>query len=134
MTAKEMFEKLGYEYSYYEGFIEYVKGEPIPDRINTIYVKFTKISFNKLEKEMAIYDYNKDALCLNYIPKKSTNGCFVFTNKELQAINKQVEELGWLTDTIKIDPIIISGEQFIDNIKRINDAYPTIKKKEKNCL
>ena len=59
MRAKEMFEKLGYEYSYDDGFIEYIKGKPIPNRINTNYVKFTKISFDKLEREIFIYDYNK---------------------------------------------------------------------------
>ena len=95
MTAKEMFEKLGYEYSYDDGFIEYIKGVPVPDRIITNYVKFIKISFNLSEHHIFIYDYNKDALCLEYIPKKDTNGSFTITLEELQAINKQVEELGW---------------------------------------
>lgn len=94
-SAKEMFEELGYEYSYDDGFIEYIKGNPIPDRINTNYVKFIKISFDKLEKEIFISDYNKDSLCLEYLPKKDTNGSFHITLEELQAINKQVEELGW---------------------------------------
>ena len=95
MNAKEMFEELGYEYSYDDGFIEYIKGKPIPNRINTNYVKFTKISFNKLEREIFIYDFNKDALCLEYIPKKDTNGSFHISIAELKAINKQIEELGW---------------------------------------
>ena len=95
MTAKEMFEKLGYKYIYDDGFVEYIKGESIPDRINTNYVKFTKISFDKLEHEIFIHDYNKDALCLEYIPKQDTNGSFHITFEELQAINKQIEELEW---------------------------------------
>ena len=93
--AKEMFEDLGYEYSYDDGFIEYLKAKPIPNRIDTHYIRFIKISFDKLEKEIFIYDYNKDALCLEYLPKKDTNGSFHFKLDELQAINKQVEELGW---------------------------------------
>lgn len=95
MSAKEMFEKLGYEYSYDDGFIEYLKGRPIPDRINTIYVTFTKISFNKMDRNVFIYDYNKDSLCLDYVSKTGLNGSFTFTAEELKAINKQVEELGW---------------------------------------
>ena len=95
MTAKEMFKELGYEYSYDDGFIEYLKGEPIPNRLNTNYVRFIKISFDKLEKEIFIFDYNKDALCIEYLPKKDTNGSFHITLKELKAINQQVKELGW---------------------------------------
>ena len=95
MSAKEMFEKLGYEYSYDDGFIEYLKGSPIPDRINTVYIVFTRISFNKMDRDVFIYDFNKDALCLDYIPRKNTNGSFTFTAEEIQAINQQIKELGW---------------------------------------
>ena len=95
MKARNMFEKLGYEYSYDDGFIEYLKGRPVPDRINTRYIVFTKISFDKMDRNVFIYDFNKDALCLNYVPEKDTNGSFKFTAEEIQAINKQIEELGW---------------------------------------
>ena len=96
MSAKEMFEELGYEYSYDDGYIEYLIGTPIPDRINTNYISFKKISFNKMDRQMSVYGYQMDALCQKRIIKKNfINDVYIFSDKELKAINKQVEELGW---------------------------------------
>lgn len=70
MTAKEMFEKLGYEYeeSYDKKLIDYYK------------------KYKGLDLEIL---FNKDA-------QKFSMTYVVEVNIELlQAINKQVEELGW---------------------------------------
>lgn len=94
MTAKEMFEKLGYKYSYDDGFIEYLKGEPIPNRINTNYIKFKKVTFNKMDENICIQRYKMDSLCQEVII--DSKGSIVhLENEEIKAINKQVEELGW---------------------------------------
>ena len=47
MSAKEMFEKLGYEYNYDDGFIEYEKQEKC-EYSNKIHCR--KISFDKEEE------------------------------------------------------------------------------------
>lgn len=72
MTAKEMFEKLGYECYQIEGYILYE--EPTRDLGGlSAYIKF----------------YLEDKKWL-------TNIVGIYTHKELlQAINKQIEELGW---------------------------------------
>lgn len=72
MTAKEMFEKLGYEKEEY---------------VNQIFYKNHRqfLEFNKTSKNINIF----------------MNGCFghqgfqISDIELLQAINKQVEELGW---------------------------------------
>lgn len=75
MTAKEMFEKLGYKY--YEDDIYFLK-----------YYKTYKLShdkeikFHKADKTFTVKDDNG----INYR---------WINLKELQAINKQIEELGW---------------------------------------
>jgi hypothetical protein len=71
MTAKEMFEELGYKI--YKGFcyIEYTKEKPI----NRYQYDSYQIRFNDNDKKVSIYQ-NIDL-------------------QELKAINKQIEELGW---------------------------------------
>lgn len=95
-TAKEMFSELGYDYSMGDGFIEYLKAKPVPDRIDTKYIKFKKIEFNKMDKDILIEVYKKDALCTEFLQITTGN---IETNiinfKELQAINQQVKELKW---------------------------------------
>ena len=77
MKAKEMFEKLGYELKQGIDFLLYVlESEENPD------IQYY-IEFNTDVKIIIIDTNHKDFI--NDI-----------TLKELQAINKQVEELGWL--------------------------------------
>lgn len=75
MTAKEMFKKLGYEYKNYSGYISYQKKVN-----NTTYF----ISFDNREKDICKHQVSERFLSI--------------TLKELQAINKQIEELGWYSE------------------------------------
>lgn len=78
MAAKEMFEKLGYELNENEWDLTYTK-----DIIhNQFYTSPITINFRKFnEKTVEKYDLNG-----NVVP------IYMY---ELQAINKQIEELGW---------------------------------------
>lgn len=92
MTAKEMFEELGYEFN------DYSNKNNKNDRLYAIYVyeirQFLKYRRQVLYKEIAFFpnlkkvevyvndDFNKDEDCL-------------WSIEELQAINKQIEELQW---------------------------------------
>ena len=74
MTAREMFEKLGYKIDKQKDYIVYWK----PLKLNReLQIEFN-FKFNTIEKR-----------------KVSDMKCEVITFRELQAINKQVEELGW---------------------------------------
>ena len=74
MNAKEMFEKLGYKQTdNLPTYIEYLK------QGNT---KITEITFDIEEKRIIKQDFN-------------TGFAYYIKYDELQAINKQVEELGW---------------------------------------
>ena len=75
MTAEEMFKKLGYERPYYEKdhTIHYTK--LLYESEEGYYKKFNSITFWKRNKIITLDGY--------------------FNIEELQAINKQVEELGW---------------------------------------
>lgn len=83
MTAKEMFEKLGFKREKNEGDIYYYKGN---SRFKKEY-----IAFRKIEKTICLYNYytphGNDIENIQFY----TNGFELF-----KAINKQVEELGWL--------------------------------------
>lgn len=73
MTAKEMFEKLGREqtiteYDYYKSDIDYLDKK----------TKQTNIFFDLEDKKIGFINIYK------------------ITIQELKAINKQIEELGWL--------------------------------------
>lgn len=92
MNAKKMFENLGYEYYEDDGFSCYLKAINIPSKLNCEYIRFKKISFNRLDREMSIHEYKKDDLCLEIIENSTIN---FLSFKELQAINKQIQELGW---------------------------------------
>lgn len=76
MSAKEMFEKLGYEYieNYFENELDEIyyqrEGKYAP-----------KIQFNLNHKCIRVY--------------REVNKSSYFDVKLLQAINKQIEELGW---------------------------------------
>lgn len=77
MSAKKMFEKLGYEYTEDNYFIFYQENTNKP-------VQY-KIQFCKFEE------------CVELIPQiDGKNHYFTRLNKKLlKAINKQIEELGW---------------------------------------
>lgn len=77
MSAKEMFEKLGYEHYEDENFVDY-------QEVNDKSVRY-HISFCKFEK------------CIELMPKidGKTHYFTRLDRKLLQAINKQIEELGW---------------------------------------
>jgi len=74
MSAKEMFKELGYEYEDKEliDIIEITK--------DTFYLRI-----DSDKRKIVVEEYDKDTLCeISY--------------DLLQAINKQIEELGWLDD------------------------------------
>lgn len=75
-TAKEMFEELGYEYYEDDGFECYKKKK-------RKLIEPDYISFNRLEKEIFVSNDSKNG-----------NGVTIDV-KLLQAINKQIEDLGW---------------------------------------
>lgn len=81
MTAKEMFEELGYEL--YDETDIYISYRKFPDTIvdNKTY---QEIFFNTQSMFFVISEYKHGELEEKFI-----------ITKELQAINKQVEELGW---------------------------------------
>lgn len=75
MTAKEMFEELGYEY--------------FNNGLRITYQEFIKseckvIEFDLKKKTMLLADDSEEVVILN--------------SKEIQAINKQIEELRWNND------------------------------------
>ena len=75
MSAKEMFEELGYEIPYWQKdhTIQYLKH----------------------------YDFNDETMHISIVFYKRPKEVYIeglITIKELEAINKQVEELGWLGD------------------------------------
>lgn len=75
MTAKEMFEQLGYKLT----------------KENSLYIYYQKDTGNtiRIDKDSkSIEKYVEDIY-------QNRNSYGYITYKELQAINKQVEELGW---------------------------------------
>lgn len=78
MTAKAMFEKLGYKDTSkeYHNLIRYVKQEKIGESIICIELGSNEVQFARY--------WDTEGY-----------GTFHCTKEELQAINKQVEELGW---------------------------------------
>lgn len=75
MTAKEMFEKLGYE----------------QDLNNNFYIGYYK----KINNKQRMFTFMRQFKYFTFID--NDNSC-VIDLKELQAINKQIEELGWLDE------------------------------------
>lgn len=80
MTAKEMFEELGYEFD-----------DSLIDEINYFSKKFISdtfvINFNLREQTLECF--------IEYDSPFTPNRPYSLSIKELKAINKQVEELGW---------------------------------------
>ena len=82
MNAKEMFEKLGYKLEYdYEEIKKYKKTIRNGHKID--FIKY--IAFYKSK----VFCYTESKNKIDYYAEG-------FDIQELQAINKQVEELGWL--------------------------------------
>lgn len=75
MTAKEMFEKLNYFQSSEEGEEELV--------------------YNLHSKDIEDYRYISFHNIFRYIEMDDWTSNFQLSMQELQAINKQIEELGW---------------------------------------
>lgn len=99
MNAKEMFESLGYKYS--RNYIKYYGDEVIE------YYKTEGVKFVFLMKEHEFYgEYYEE-------PKH-------ITVNELQAINKQCQELGWLDEKTEIkearNPELTNFEYYKDEI------------------
>lgn len=75
MTAKEMFEKLGYKY-----------------------IRLSENSVQVENNDKLIYQfYPFENEIIFYVVNANKND-ISFTSKELQAINQQCKELGWLED------------------------------------
>lgn len=92
MNSKEMLKELGYEYYGDDGFDEFLKATHIPDRINTEYIDFKNISFDRLNQEVSIYKYRKDALCQEFLETGSDMKINTLSLEEVKAINKYYEE------------------------------------------
>ena len=92
MSAKEMFEDLGYEFNDYSD--EKNKG----DDLYAIYVyeirQFLKYSPQVLYKEVAFFPNLKKVEIYVNDDFNGVENC-LWSIEELQAINKQIEELGW---------------------------------------
>ena len=92
MNSKEMFRELGYEYYEDDGFDEFLKATNVPDKINTEYIDFKNISFDRLNQEVSIYKYRKDALCQEFLEDGSNMKINTLSLEEVKAINKYYEE------------------------------------------
>ncbi len=93
MTAKEMFEELGYEFN------DYSNKNNKNDDLYAIYVyeirQFLNHSPQVLYKEIAFFPNLKKVEVYANDDFNGTESC-LWTIEEIQAINKQIEELGWL--------------------------------------
>lgn len=88
-------EELGFEYYEDDGFSEFLKGEPKPDRFNTYYIKYKQITFDRAEQEIDIKSYKKTADCTELLDKDHDIDYVSLNRKEMHAIFKIYEELGW---------------------------------------
>ena len=87
MTAQEMFKKLNYEcLEDHDNYIEY-----ITKWIDWYGKGVCEIVFDYNIKQIEIYCY----IDRKEVNKENKNIDIVLSVEELQAINKQVEELGW---------------------------------------
>lgn len=96
-SAKELFEKLGYEYYEDDGFNCYKK-----EKRKLIEPDY--ISFNRLEREVFMSRVSKHS-----------DGVIV-DMKLLQAINQQINELGWNDTTINLD-VKLDGKKVMEAIR-----------------
>lgn len=78
-SARDLFEELGYEY-------DFIQNKNSEDTI-TYHKDNLHIQFNLISKLVV---FQNDTSCMFY-----NSAVFMVNNNLLQAINKQVEELGW---------------------------------------
>jgi hypothetical protein len=88
-------EKLGFEYYEDDGFSEFLKAENVPNKLNTEYIKFKKISFYRLEREINISSYKKSADCTELLEKEHNIDFVSLNSEEIKALFKILDELGW---------------------------------------
>lgn len=90
MTAKELFESLGYEQKLYDADIQYVQMAE-PSEMKRIGMVTTKcIEFYMAHKEILVsisYEHRDGSV--------SKSDCGILSLEELTAIQKQVSELSW---------------------------------------
>lgn len=79
MSAKEMFEELGYELRSHKNIIRYVNKQYVSD--------WNYIDFNLKEKTIYAHIMSDSPF--------TPDSPLELNLKEIQAINKQIEELGW---------------------------------------
>ena len=101
-SARELFKELGYEYYEDDGFNCYKKEKR--ELIEPDY-----ISFDRLEREVFMSRVSKHS-----------DGVIV-DMKLLQAINKQVNELGWNDTTVKCD-VKLDGKKVMEAMRGGNNA------------
>ena len=116
-SAKEMFEELGYKQLYKnKHYMFYVK-----DLIDT----------PEYEKDSIHLEFNFISETINKT-YGDDNSVSDITLEELQAINKQVEELGWNDTTVNID-VKLDGKKLMEAMKcpqMLNDEIITFDKIE----
>lgn len=84
MTAKEIFKKMGYSYSY-DGFtIQYQKEEGFGFRSHVLFTD---------NKKVHVYYYEPD-----FVPERDFAFPRSIDMELLEAINEQVKELGWTNE------------------------------------
>lgn len=92
MSAKEMFEELGYEFN------DYSNENNKEDKLYAVYVyeirQFLKYSSQVLYKEVAFFPNLKKVEIYINDDFNGLEDC-LWSIEELKAINKQIEELGW---------------------------------------
>lgn len=71
-----------------------MKAQCIQDRLNTEYINFKKYTFEL--NGFYVESWRSNALCERI---KTFDDTFITYKELLQAINKQVEELGWLDES-----------------------------------
>lgn len=92
MSAKEMFERLGYKLVYKNGLVKKFKREKNVDN-NFLNIKNIEFGLNHITVKEMLFDNEGNLI----------NDTIISTifDEELQAINKQVEELGWIDNETK---------------------------------
>lgn len=105
MTASEMFERLGYKRNVESKKLIYTKN------LKGMF-RYIEITFDLTEKEIELYDDNE---------------AYTVNNALLKAIDKQVEELGWLEEETCTN---LSEYDSTDEFKCSNCGFTLVEHKE----